>query len=99
MPIVDFKQHQLLEDMLAQTASTSLDQEAFKTEQKPKVTGLKKRTVSGYSQESTEKEMKKSDKAISNIQKPIQWVDSEIEARVESCEIGMQYSERKGDLS
>lgn len=81
--------------MLAQTASTSCDQNVFKEEKKPKMARLRKRTMSGYSEENVEKEAIKSDKAVSNIQQPIVWVDSEVEAKVESFEIGMQYSERK----
>lgn len=95
MPIVDFKQHQLLEDMLAHTASTSCDQNVFKEEKQPKNARLRKQNISRCSQENDEIETIKSDKAVSNIQQQIQWVDSEVEVKVESYEIGMQYSERK----
>jgi hypothetical protein len=41
------------------------------------------------------REVAKVDKAVSSLQRQIDWADAEVEASAECYEIGMQYSERR----
>jgi len=97
VPITDDNHQKILDEMLAKTASTSLDKTYFSQTNKQSKEKLRRRSISSEkSVASVQRKISTHDKSISNIHEPVELISTLVEATVDNTEMGSQYSERKG---
>ena len=97
VPITDDNHQKILDEMLAKTASTSLDKTYFSQNNKQSKEKLRRRSISSeQSVASVQRKISTHDKSISNIHEPVELISTLVEATVDNTEMGSQYSERKG---